>query len=92
MKKASKKTPNDWLNDIMGQVGKSANVDEVPEGWMCQAEIAADQGIPMSTAFSRISSRINAGLMQRKKFRVQCGRLTTDVWYYFKSETEESDS
>jgi hypothetical protein len=89
-KVASTKTPNDWLADIMGQVGNSGKVDEVPEGWMTQNEIAVSQGIPMSTAFSRIMSRINAGLMQRRKFRVKCGSITTEVWHYYKAETKEA--
>jgi hypothetical protein len=89
-KPTPQKSANDWLADIMGQVGNSGKVDEVPEGWMTQNEIAASQGIPMSTAFSRIMSRINAGLMQRRKFRVVCGRITTEVWHYYKAETEEA--
>jgi hypothetical protein len=72
----------------MVQVGRSGKVDEVPEGWMTQVEIAENQGIPMSTAFSRIMSRMNAGLMQRKKFRVRCGKLTTEVWHYYKAEAK----
>jgi hypothetical protein len=80
------KTGNDWLSEIMLEVGIKKTVDEVPPGWMTQKQIAAAQGVPMSTAFARMTRLMDAGLLQRKRFRVQCGRLTAEVWFYFKSE------
>jgi hypothetical protein len=46
----------------------------------------------MTTAFSRITRLMAAGLLQRKKFRIQCGKLITEVWHYYKAEQEEQES
>jgi hypothetical protein len=91
-KPTPEKSANDWLTEIMGQVGRSGKVDEVPAGWMTQAQIAKAQEVPMTTAFSRITRLMAAGLLQRKKFRIQCGKLITEVWHYYKAEQEEQES
>ena len=80
------KTANDWLAVLMAEAGSVAAPEEVPHGWMTQKMIAEAQGVPMTTAFSRIERLISAKLMQRKKFRIRCGKLTTAVWHYYKSE------
>lgn len=68
---------------MMGQktFGK---VDQIPEGWMTLPQMAAVADLAMTTMGSRVNRMLHAGLIQRKKFRIDTGRHITEVWHYYK--------
>jgi hypothetical protein len=84
-KQSINKTPNSWLDEIMGGKFASAQIDEIPEGWMTLNQMASHAQVHISTMNGRIQMLIGSGHLQKKKFRINTGRHVCDVWHYYKA-------
>lgn len=77
------KTANDWLNEIVREVGGKAEI--VPANWIPLTEIMATLDMTNGEARIFVEKAIKANRMQKKKFRINTGcngvRLT---WHYSK--------
>lgn len=79
------KSANDWLVDILQASGPTGKVDEVPEGWLTVAQMSEMTETAMSTINHKMIRKLQAGLVQRKKFRIKTDRQITGVWHYYKA-------
>lgn len=75
-----------WLDEL-DPFHSRTPVDEVPEGWATLTELAEYKNIPVTTMNSRMTKELNAGTVQRKKFRVKAGNGVVNTWHYYKNET-----
>jgi hypothetical protein len=80
------KSANEWLADILQASGPPAQVDTVPEGWLSVPQMSEMTGTALSTINHKMIRLLRAGRVQRKKYRSNCGRHVTAVWYYYKAE------
>jgi hypothetical protein len=82
-KKATpEKSANEWLSVVMGSLGSSGEEDVVPEGWLHVPQMAELMKLPVSTMTHRIKRLMAEGKLQKKSFRIRCGRHTTEVAHY----------
>jgi len=79
-----KKSITSWFDEV-DAINPSADIDDVPEGWMTIEDMAKYKGCPLTTMSSRMIKRLNAGIVQRKKYRIKSGRGVLSVWHYYKS-------
>lgn len=81
-KPAVKKTANDWLGVMMKTMATSSGIDQVPEGWLHVREMASLTKLPVSTMQHRLEKALAENKIQKKQFRVQCGKNVSPVWFY----------
>jgi hypothetical protein len=81
-KPPAEKTANAWLSVLMKTMGTSGGVDKVPEGWMHVRELAVLAKLPTSTMQHRLEKAMDANKLQKKQFRIRCGRNISPVWHY----------
>jgi predicted transcriptional regulator len=80
-----KKSPNDWLKEMMDETCLLGKVDDVPEGWMTITEMCKIYKVPQTTMNSRLMKLINAGKIERKHFWIDTGRGIARVYHYNKA-------
>jgi hypothetical protein len=66
----------------MKTMGTSSGIDQVPKGWLHLREMASLTKLPVSTMQHRLEKALAENKIQKKQFRVQCGRNVSPVWYY----------
>jgi hypothetical protein len=81
----NKKTANDWLLDLMGEIGPHGVPDQVPEGWITLAQMQEVTGLPTSTMNGRVQRMLKKGKIQKKKYKIRAGHQIVSVWHYNKA-------
>ncbi len=80
--KPPEKTANEWLSVVMGSMRSTGTEDVVPEGWLHVRQMAELMKLPVSTMTHRINRLIAEGKLEKKSFRIRCGRYITEVAHY----------
>ena len=70
----------DWAVDLLGVY----TVDEVPEGWLTVAELAAQSGMAENTLKGKLNGLERAGEIIKKGFRINLNGARRMVNHYGK--------
>jgi hypothetical protein len=63
-------------------------VEEVPEGWQTARQIAEEGGVSHERACHVVRKAFDAGLLDRKLFRITTGLITKHVPHYRKKQKQ----
>jgi DNA-binding IclR family transcriptional regulator len=70
----------DWAVDLLG----ACVVDEVPEGWLTVADLAAQSGMAENTLKGKLNRLERAGEISKKGFRINLNGVHRMVNHYGK--------
>jgi hypothetical protein len=79
-----KKKANDYLADILGELGGGDRDEQIPEGWVSLMRILENSDVPHRTMSTRIQKAVADGKMERRQFRINIGCRSQKVWHYRK--------
>lgn len=70
------------LNELLATILKSRASDDVPKGWYSAEQLCEKSKVKKTTMSAFLRNALDAGAIERKKFRVIINRRTRHVYFY----------
>jgi len=68
----------------LAQALSEGGIDKVPEGWKTARQYASESGVGVAHASGLLKTATEAGMVERKRFRVRAGSVIKAVLHYRK--------
>jgi predicted transcriptional regulator len=70
------------LNELLATILKSRASDDVPKGWYSAEQLCEKSKVKKTTMSAFLHTALDAGAIERKKFRVIINGRTRHVYFY----------